>query len=173
MSFDPNVPNKQQTTERSATAIKYLRQGWNAQAFLMLSEADSEKDPAARFALGICHLRAGDPSSAASCFEQALQLLKIASSVPSGVMTRKGPGENSETYLRLTAKQIEDMIYLTPMDPDFCTRFPKGAEQIALMALIHTYNQKGMTEQALRLASGLIGPAFEGYKKRLKEEGTE
>ena len=168
MSFNTNAPAvKQQSTELTAAAIKYLRQGWTAQAFLLLSEQESEKDPAARFALGICHFRIGDLSSAISCFEQALNHLKAAPPVPSQSAVTRGPAENSETYIRLTAKQVEEMVYLTPMDADFCVRFPKAAEQIALLALIHAYKQKGMNEQAVRLSSGLTGPAFEAFKKNL------
>jgi len=168
MSFNTNLSAEgQQAPDQSAAAIKYLRQGWDAQAFLILSEAGSEKNPAARFALGICHVRAGELSFAIPCFEQALQLLRTASPVPPSLA--KGTGENSETHLSLTKKQIEDAIYLTPMDADFCSRFPRAAEQTVTMALIHVYKQKGMVEQAQRLASGLIGPAFEEYRKRLNE----
>jgi tetratricopeptide (TPR) repeat protein len=168
MSFNTNAPAvKQQTTESTAAAIKYLRQGWNAQAFLLLSEQESERDPAARFALGICHLRIDDLSSAITCFEQALNLLRAATPVPPAATIARGPAENSVTYIRLTAKQVEEEIFLTPMDADFCIRFPKAAEQITLLALIHTYQQKGMLEQAMRLSAGLIGPAFEEYKKKL------
>ena len=165
MSFNTNLSAEgQQAPDQSAAAIKYLRQGWDAQAFLILSEAGSEKNPAARFALGICHVRAGELSFAIPCFEQALQLLRGA---PQAIS--KGIGENSETHLSLTKKQIEDAIYLTPMDADFCSRFPRAAEQTVTMALVHVYKQKGMVEQAQRLASGLIGPAFEEYRKRLNE----
>ena len=57
-------------------AIRYIREGWNAQAFLLLSEARAGKEPAACFALGLCHFRAGELPAAIASFEQALQLLK-------------------------------------------------------------------------------------------------
>jgi tetratricopeptide (TPR) repeat protein len=167
MSFNTNAPSeKQQSTELTSAAIKYLRQGWNAQAFLLLSEAEIEKDPAAKFALGLCHIRINDPSAAITCFEQALDLLKASSSSSSAPITR-GPAESSETYIKLAAAQIEEKAYLTPMDTDFCTRFPKAAEQNVLLALIYAYHQKGMFEQVQRLSSGLTGPVFEAYKKKL------
>jgi tetratricopeptide (TPR) repeat protein len=143
-------------------AIAYLRQGFDAQAFLLLSGPQTEKDPSARFALGLCHLRAGEPDAAIFCFEQALGLIKA---IP-------GPGtaENSETYLRLFKKQIEDEFYLKPIDGDFCALFPKAAGQMVLLALISVYRQKGMTSQAQKLAAGLTGPVFEAYKNNLQKD---
>jgi tetratricopeptide (TPR) repeat protein len=145
-------------------AIEYLRQGFDAQAFLLLSDPRTERYPAARFALGLCRLRAGESDAAIICFEQALRLIKAIPSPPPEA------SENSETYLRLFKKQIENKFYLTPMDSGFCARFPKLAGQTVLLALIHTYRQKGMTDQAQKLASGLIGPVFEAYKIELNED---
>ncbi len=168
MSFNSGGPSDKQTTpEQISAAVKYLRQGWDAQAFLVLSESGTEKNPVARFALGLCYLRANDLTMAAQCFEQALNLLKAASAATPATAVMKGTSENSETHVKLTEKQIEDKVYLTPMDPDFCARFPKAAEQIAILALIDVYQRKGMNEQAQRLSSGLTGPAFESFKKRL------
>ena len=171
MGFNINNPAtpaaEKQNTERINTAIAWLRQGWSAQAFSLLSEpntnAATEKDPAARFALGLCHLRAGDLSSAISCMEQAMHLLG-ATSAPA-----REAQESNETYLRLAVAQIAEKVYLTPMNPDFCARFPKTAGQMVLLALIHVYQKKGMPEQAQRLAASLIGPVFEEYKKKLAE----
>ena len=59
-----------------------------------------------------------------------------------------------------------------PMDEDFCRRFPKSATQMILLALIHVYLQKGMTEKAQKLASGLIGPEFEELRKIIFEGGS-
>jgi len=177
MSFGPNAPaDRQQSTDRAAVAIKYLRQGWDAQAFTILSEPGYEKNPAAQFALGICHIRVNEYSSAISRFEQALQLLKSAPVLPPGTM--RGASENSETYIGLAKRQIEERTYLTPMDEDLFKSFPKIAEQMILMATIHAYLQISsmeqdpekktkMTEQAKRLSSGLTGPVFEDFKKKL------
>jgi hypothetical protein len=74
--------------------------------------------------------------------------------------------ENGGTYLKLAEKQIEDELYLRPMDPDFCARFPKAAGDMVLLALIHVYRQKGMGDQAHKLAAGLTGPVFDAYKNR-------
>jgi tetratricopeptide (TPR) repeat protein len=77
MSFNTDKPlEKPQGEDRVAAAIAYLRQGFDAQAFLLLSGPHTEKDPAARFALGLCHLRAGELDAAISCFEQSLRLIK-------------------------------------------------------------------------------------------------
>jgi tetratricopeptide (TPR) repeat protein len=146
------------------SAIAYLRQGFDAQAFLLLSGPHTEKDPSARFALGLCHLRAGEPDAAIICFEQALGLIKAIPVPPPGA------AENGETYLRLAKKQIEDERYLSPMDGDFCARFPKSAGQMVLLALIRAYLQKGMTDQAQKLAAGLTGPVFEAYKIKLQKD---
>jgi tetratricopeptide (TPR) repeat protein len=159
MSFNTDRPGplkKPRGEDRVAAAIAYLRQGFDAQAFLLLSGPHTEKDPAAQFALGLCHLRAGERDAAIFCFEQSLRLIKA---VP-------GPGtaENSETYLALAKKQIEDELYLSPMDSGFCARFPKSAGDMVLLALICVYRQKGMTGQAQKLAAGLTGPAFEDYE---------
>jgi len=162
MSFNSNEPTEKQT-DSTVAAIKYLRQGWNAQAFLLLSEPGSEKNPAARFALGLCYLHADDISSAIPCFEQALNLLRA--SPPAAV----AKGENSEMHIKLAKGQIEEKAYLTPMDPDFCTSFPKAAEQTVILAMIHVYQKKGMTDMVQRLSSGLTGPVFEEYKNRLTE----
>jgi tetratricopeptide (TPR) repeat protein len=171
MSFNTTVPaEKQQNTEKFAFAIKYLKQGWDAQAFQILSQSGSENIPAARFALGICYLRAGNPSSAIQCFEQALQLLRSSAFLQSGTAAANGKSENSETYIRLAAKQIDEEIYLNPMDVDFCKFFPKVAEQAVLLALIHAYKRKGMVEAAQKLSSGLTGPVFEAYKNKLMEQ---
>ena len=151
------------TKEQLDAAIAWLRQGWNAQAFALLSAAGAgfEKEPAARFALGLCQLRAGDLTSAISCMEQALHLLGSMSAPAREI------SENNETWLRLSVAQIAEKIYLAPMDADFCLRFPKAARETVLLALIYVYQKKGMTEQAQRLASGLTGAVFEEYKKKI------
>jgi tetratricopeptide (TPR) repeat protein len=165
MNFNTDRPlEKQHGEDRVAAAIAYLRQGFDAQAFLLLSGPHTEKDPAARFALGLCHLRAGEPDAAIFCFEQALRLIKAL----------PGPEtvETSETYLKLVKKQIEDKLYLSPMDSGFCAGFPKFAGDMVLLALIHVYRQKGMTSQAQKLAAGLTGPAFEDYKADLRKDSS-
>jgi tetratricopeptide (TPR) repeat protein len=169
MGFNADWPapkEKAQGGGQIAAAIAYLRQGFAAQAFLLLSGQQTEKDPAARFALGLCHLRAGEAEAAISCFEQALGLLKaLPGPAPS-------PIENSAMYLTLAQKQIETQFYLTPIDADFCLRFPKFAGQMVLLALISVYRQKGMSDQAQKLAAGLTGPAFEAYKINLRQEDS-
>ena len=145
---------------------------------MILSEPGYEKNSVAQFALGICHLRAGESLSAIPKFELALQLLKSTpAATPS---TMKGVQESNETYIRLVAALIENKTYLTPMDADFCKSFPKAAEQVTLLAMIHAYLQSSakeqdpnkkrvMIEQAKRLSSGLTGQAFDEYKKKLAE----
>ena len=151
-----------QDAGRIAAGIEYLRHGRSAQAYVILSEPGTEKEPAARFALGLCHFRAGELSAAISCFEEALGLLRAAP--PS-----RAAAENTETYLKLAVEQIADKTYLDPMDAHFCALFPKAAEHNVLLALIDAYRQKGMIEHAQKLSSGLTGPAFEAYKKKLLE----
>ena len=151
-----------QDSERTAAAIEYLKQGRNAHAFLLLTEGGAEKDPASQFALGLCHFRAGDFSAAISCFEQARAMLKAIPAKPEAV-------ENTATYQKLAIEQIAKKTYLVPMDLNFCKFFPKAAEQNVLMAMIDTFLEKGMNEQAKRLSSALIGPVFESYKKKLME----
>ncbi|MCL2033070.1 MAG: hypothetical protein FWH45_01275 [Methanomassiliicoccaceae archaeon] len=165
MSFNTNpqtAPAGKRGEDGISFAIKCLRQGRSAQAFLILSEPGAEKAPEARFALGLCHFLSGDVSAAISCFEQTLNLLKGRSAA------KRNMNESSETYIRLTEEQIKEKIYLTPMDADFFDHFPEAAEQAVLLATIDAYLQKGMAEQAKRLSSGLIGPAFEEYKKKLQ-----
>jgi tetratricopeptide (TPR) repeat protein len=167
MGFNTDRPaplEKPQGEEHIAAAIAYLRQGFDAQAFLLLSGPHTEKNPAARFALGICHLRAGEPDAAILCFEQALRLIKAVPSPPPET------AENSETYLALAKKQIKDEAYLSPMDSGFCAGFPKAAGLMVLLALISVYRQKGMTSQAHKLAAGLAGPVFEDYKIKLQKD---
>jgi tetratricopeptide (TPR) repeat protein len=169
MGFNTDRPallEKPQGEDRAAAAIAYLRQGFDAHAFLLLSGLHTEKDPAARFALGLCHLRAGESDAAISCFEQSLRLIK-ALPCPS-----PETAENGETYLKLAKKQIEDELYLSPMDGDFCVRFPKFAGDMVLLVLIHVYRQKGMTSQAHKLAAGLTGPAFDAYKAELQKDSS-
>ena len=151
-----------QIEKKIELAIDCLWQDRSAQAFLILSEPGFEKEPAARFALGLCHLRAKDASSALVCFEQALTLLKSVSSLKRGI-------ENNRVYLTLAAEQIKESVYLSPMDPAFCASFSEAAEQTVLLAMIYVYLQQGMTEQAKRLSSGLIGPEFEEYKRKLAD----
>jgi len=154
--------NEIQDKDRSKTAIECLRQGRNAEAYLLLSEPKPEKGPAEHFNLGLCHFHANDFSAAISCFEKAQQLLKTLS--PS-----RFTSENSETYLKLAAAQIAEKTYLNPMDADFCILFPKAAEQTVLLCMIDAYRQKGMIEQARRLCSALSGPQFEAFKKGIME----
>jgi len=166
MSFNTNTPKPSGNPpdeNRVEAAICFLRQGFVAEAYLLLSQPGNEKNPAALFALGLCHLHAGEYDAAITHFEKSLHLIKALPSPP------PSPRENSETAIRLAKKQINERIYLTPMDEDFCRRFPKSAGPMALLALIHVYLQKGMTEQAQRLAAGLIGSAFDEYKKTLAE----
>jgi hypothetical protein len=143
-----------------------LCQGRDAEAYLLLSEAGLEKEPSARHALGICHLRADNPDKAVSCFEQALALLKAGIAKESPVSGLEPP-PTDETYIRLAVKQIAAKAYLRPMDADFCSRFPKTAKQTVLLSLIHAYRETGNDEQARRLAAGLAGKEFEEYKKSL------
>ena len=163
MSFytGPSSPSEQglQDPKRVEFAISCMRQGRNAQAFLILSEPWSEKDPAARFALGLLRLRSGDDQEAIRCFEQSLNLVRMISA------PKQGMSESSETYIRLAAGQVSESVYLTPMDPDMFTYFPEAAMHTVILALIHVYRKKGMDEQARKLISGLTGPAFEKYKK--------
>ena len=169
MTFNPNILSptvKPQDKDRLAAAIAYIRQRRNAQAFLLLSAKELEQHSAARFALGLCHLQAADLSAAIACFEQALRLLKtLSATLPAAL-------ENGETYLKLAEKQIEDKVYLTPMDADFCEQFPKVAEQTVTLALIDAYLQKDMPEQAQRLLAGLTGTAFAAYKQKLLENNS-
>ena len=162
MSFNTNAsdPPARQGTDKLALAVSCLRQRRNAQAFLLLSAPGLEKAPAAQFALGLCYLRANDLSKAIACLEQTLRLLKAATA------PRESPVAD-ETYLQLAAEQIDREVYLEPMDADFCVRFPQAAEQTALLALIHTYRENGMEEQAKRLAAGLTGAEFAEYRKTL------
>jgi tetratricopeptide (TPR) repeat protein len=150
-----------------AAAVAYLRQGLDAEAFLLLADQQTEQDPAARFALGLCYLRAGGSETAILCFEQALRLLR---SIP---VPPASPAENGETYLTLARKQIADQRWLAPLDADFCLRFPKAARDAVLLALISIYRQKGMTGQARKLAAGLTGPVFETYKAELWKEASD
>jgi Tfp pilus assembly protein PilF len=169
MSFNTEKPaslEKPKSEEHIAAAISYMRQGFDAQAFLLLSSPHLEKDPSAQFALGLCHLRAGEPDAAIFRFEKALRLIKAFSCPPPET------AENSETYLKLSKKQIEDELYLSPMDSDFCVQFPKFAGDMVLLALIHVYRQKGMTSQAQKLAAGLTGPAFDAYKAELQKDSS-
>jgi tetratricopeptide (TPR) repeat protein len=167
MGFNTDKPaplGKPQYEEHIVAAIAYMRQGFDAQAFLLLSGPQTEKDPSAQFALGLCHLRAGELDAAIFCFEQALRLIKAIPVPPPKT------AESGETYLKLAKKQIEDEGYLRPMDPDFCAGFPKSAEQMVLLALISVYRQKGMSDQAQKLAAGLTGPVFEVYKIKLQKD---
>jgi tetratricopeptide (TPR) repeat protein len=164
MSFNKSSADAfggKQDPERIASAIKFFRQGRKAQAFLILSAAGTDKDPVARFALGLCHFHAGDLPMAISCFEQALQLLKVMPARP------QGSAENTDAYLKLAVAQIEDKNYLSPIDADFCMFFPKASEQIVILALIEAYLQMGMLEKAQQLSLGLTGPVYEEYKKKL------
>lgn len=162
MSFNTNTPDPQtrQAVDKIALAISCLRQGRNAQAFLLLSAQGLERAPAAQFALGLCHLRAEALAKAIACFEQALSILKAASA------PRESPPAD-DTYVTLVKKQIKAEIYLEPMDAEFCIRFPQVAEQNILLALIYVYRKNGMEEQARRIAAGLIGTEFAEYRKTL------
>ena len=146
-------------------AIKYFREGFVSEAYLLLSDLKAEENPAALFTLGLCHEKAGELSQAISSFEKALYLLKKVSSAPLSVQMRAK--ENSETYIQLAISQIADKTYLNPMDEQFCALFSKSAEYNILLALIDTYKKKGMNEQAKKLSSGLTGPVFEAYKKEM------
>ena len=143
------------------TAINYLRQGRSAEAFLLLAEPGNEKDPAARFALALCHLNAGELPAAISCFEQALGILQA---MPPKLPERP---KTSETYFKLAVKQIAEKAYLAPLDVDFCELFPKAAEQTVLLALIDCFKQNGMIEKAKRLSSALTGQVFEEFKRSI------
>jgi len=147
-------------SKQIAAATGWLRQGRNAQAFALLSGPGMEKDPAAVFALGLCCLRADDPSSALSHFERALHLVKSLAPSPQAET-------GNAAYLKLYADQITEAVFLTPMDADFYGRFPKAAEQTVLLAMIHTCRLMGKDDQARRLAAGLAGPEFEAYKNKL------
>ena len=166
MGFNPDIsaPSPQHDTEKLALALACLRQGQNAQAFLILSRPDFDKEPAAQFALALCYLRADEFSAAAARLEQALRL---ARALPAA---RPNAAENTDTYIKLFKGQLEDEFYLTPLDTDFCTLFPRETERIILLTLIHAYRKQGMDEKARQLSSGLSGAVFEQYKKHLFEK---
>jgi len=145
-------------SDRLPVAIACLRQGRDAQAFLLLSEQPDEKRSAARFALGLCYVHAGGWSAAAPLFEQALVLLR-ALTAPMGTI------KNSDTYLKLATKQIKEEVYLSPLDADFCRRFPHAAAQAVTPVLIYVYKKQGIDTQARQLVDSLTGPEFESYKK--------
>ena len=168
MGFNINEtkPLPPSDADKAAAAINYYRQGSWAQAYLLLSKPEFEKEPASQFALGLCRLRAKEQDAAILCFEKALHLIKSLPSLP------PEPPENNETDLRLKKEQIAERIFLAPMDEDFCRRFPKSAGQMVLLALIHVYLQKGMTEKAQKLAAGLTGPEFEEHRKTIFEGGS-
>ncbi|MCL2129350.1 MAG: tetratricopeptide repeat protein [Treponema sp.] len=171
-NFIPNhSESRDEQAERTSAAIEYLRQGRNAEAYLIFSEPETvkktEKDPAARFAMGLCYFRTGELTAAISCFEQALNLLRVMSPGKGTLSPSQPAAEKSETYLKLAAEEIADKTYLTPMDADFCMLFPKAAENAVLLALIDAYKQNGMIEQARRLSASLTGPIFEAYKGKL------
>lgn len=142
-------------------AIRCLRDGRNAQAFALLSAARDNTEPAAAFALALCFLRAGEFPAAITLLEQALRLVRTLPFAP------PAQAENSDTYKRLYRAQLETELYLSPMDADFCARFPKEAERTVLCALIHAHVSAGMDDEARRLSAGLAGSEFDLFKKRL------
>jgi tetratricopeptide (TPR) repeat protein len=156
----------QNQRENADAGIKFFHQGRNAEAYHLLNQPNLENQPAARFALGLCYLLAQDISQAIVCFERAYRLFREAA-------VSSFTAESSEIIVKLTAHQIKNQIFLSPMDTDFCARFPKAASETALLALVYTYWQNGMKEQARKLAAGLTGPAFEAFKIQILnfEEG--
>jgi Tfp pilus assembly protein PilF len=165
MSFNTDSPaaqgEKQYGADKVKLAISYMRQGRNAQAFLILSDSDTDKDPAARFALGLCYLRSGDVPSAITRFDQALNILKSTSAAKREIKS------STDAYYNLAKNQVAENVYLAPMDADFCTIFPEAAEQTVILALTYAYLKNGMDEQARRISAGLVGPMFDEYKRTL------
>ena len=152
-----------QNKEQTAAAIRYLRQGLKAQAFLILNGINTDNDPAAKFAMGLCRLGAGELSAAIDCFERTVQMLK-------NLPPAQRPGaENNETHIKLTVQQINDRTWLTPMDADLISLFPKAAEQTAMLALIHCYQLNGMPDMARKVAAALTGPAFDEFRKKIMQ----
>jgi hypothetical protein len=161
--FNPVTHNSSGTCHEDSLsiAIACLRQGHFAQAYAVLSVSRFEKEPAALFALGLCHLHAEEYPASIDCFKKAELLLRVSS--------RQEMPPANETYFRLAVKQIEQKVYLKPMDTDYCARFPKTAAQTVLMAMIYTYQKSGMPEQVRRLAAGLTGAEFARYKEKMLE----
>ena len=162
MGPNPAVSNTTVRTgpDKLALAISCLRQGRNAEAFLILCEPGFEKEPAAQFALGLCYLRAEETARAVTCFEQALRFLKTAS-VPAG------DSAGNDVYIRLAVKQIASEAYLEPMDAEVYSVLPRTAKNTILMALVHAYKKNGMPEQARKIAAGLTGTEFEELRRTL------
>gem|GEM_PF-1067680 len=161
-----DLEKKERPCELLDKAILCLRQGQNAQGFLLLSSiAEKEKDnPAAAFALALCYIRSEETSKAIPHLEQALRLTRSLS------LTQPNTAENTDTYIRLYQAQLNNQFYLDPIDTDFCTLFPKEAERTILLALIHAYRKMSMEEKVRQLSAGLSGKIFEEYKKRLDGE---
>ena len=155
-SASPDARNE--TAKRVDAAVSYIRQGRYAQAYLLLSEPGAEREPAARFALGLCLLRAEKYSDAALSFESALSLFKALPRGPASA------AENTDIYIKLSSGEVNCDIYLSPIDTDFCLRFAKTAEQTVILALIYVYRKLGADEKARQLLPGLTGAAFEEYK---------
>ncbi|HCC34891.1 MAG TPA: hypothetical protein DEQ02_04375 [Ruminococcaceae bacterium] len=164
MGFNTTLPMREpQNKELAQAGIEYLRQGFYAQAFLLLSESSAEKEPAVKFALGLCYLCADEVDMAISCFEQAIFLIKAFSS------SWPKLSENSDVYTRLVKKQICEQSYLLPMSEAYIKHFPQFAKNTVLMSLIHAYCQKGMFDQARELSVGLTGQVFEEFKKKMTD----
>lgn len=151
----------EQSHDALSIAIRCLRDGRNAQAFALLSAARDNAEPAAAFALALCCMRAGDFPAAITRLEEALRLVRALPFVA------PGQAENNDTYKRLYQAQLEAEVYLSPMETDFCARFPKEAERTILCALIHAYLSAGMDDEARRLSPGLTGPEFDAFRKKL------
>lgn len=165
MGFYNAKPRQTETDEQPhstlSIAIRCLRDGRNAQALALLSVTRAGTEPAAAFALALCFLRAGEFPAAIARLEEALRLVRA---LPSAAPDQ---AENSDTYKKLYRTQLEAKVYLSPMDADFCARFPKEAERTILCALIHVYQSAGMDDEARRLSAGLAGPEFDAFKKKL------
>ena len=79
MSFNTNTPKPSGNSldeNRVEAAIRYLRQGFVAEAYLLLSQPGDEKNPAALFALGLCHFHAGELDTAITHLEKSLHLIQ-------------------------------------------------------------------------------------------------
>ena len=79
MSFNRNSPiplGNSPAENRGEAAIAYFRQGFIAEAYLLLSQLESEKYLAAQFALGLCHIQIEELDAAISHLEKSPHLIK-------------------------------------------------------------------------------------------------
>ncbi|WNY27030.1 hypothetical protein [Methanolapillus ohkumae] len=156
-SFNPQKPVQKKEIDFDLIH-QCLEDGRFSEASLLLTAGEKSSRPDVLFNTGICFLQAGDFTSAVTVLESAVVEIK-----------KLGPKSKimkNDLYKKLRVSEIDDGIYLKPMDMNYVETFLEIAQENVLLALKDAYLGCGLTDKARGVVGSLVGDEFAALKKQ-------